>query len=226
MLWVPVELAAPPRMKRPWTVQILLPLVMLILLAVSCDRILRNLRSNPDDGAVPTATDNSSTAVETTTDNNPSPDSSGTDLVNSDAGIQIALPASWAEDNRLHESAELQAADATNQLFIIVVAEDSPTLMRFGLPENAARYRALLKDQMTAVEGENPTEVAFINDNFASQYEIRGSLADGVGVVYLHTTVVTQQRYYQIVAWASPEQYEAYRSELQTITETFQEFGS
>jgi hypothetical protein len=214
-------------MKRPWTVQILLPLVMLILLAVSCDRILRNLRSNPDDGAVPTATDNSSTAVETTTDNNPSPDSSGTDLVNSDAGIQITLPASWAdEDNRLHDSAELQAADATNQLFIIVVAEDSPALMRFGRPENAARYRALLKDQMTAVEGENPTEVAFINDNFASQYEIRGSLADGVGVVYLHTTVVTQQRYYQIVAWASPEQYEAYRSELQTITETFQEFGS
>ncbi|WP_204140290.1 hypothetical protein [Halomicronema sp. CCY15110] len=218
-------------MKRPWTVQILLPLVMLILLAVSCDRILRNLRSNPDDGAVPTATDNSPPAGETTTDNNPSPDSpspdsSGTDLVNSDAGIQITLPASWAEDNRLHDSAELQAADATNELFMIVVAEDSPALMRFGLPENAERYRALLKDQLASYEGENPTEVAFINDHFASQYEIRGSLADGVGVVYLHTTVVTQQRYYQIVVWASPEQYEAYRSELQTITETFQEIGS
>jgi len=213
-------------MKRPWTVQILLPLVMLILLAVSCDRILRNLRSNPDDGAVSTATNNSSTAVETAADNNPSPDSPSTDLVNSDAGIQITLPASWAETTRLHDSAELQAVDATNQLFIIVVAEDSPALMRFGLPENAARYRALLKDQLAAWEGENPTEVAFINDHFASQYEIRGSLADGVGVVYLHTTVVIQQRYYQIVAWASPDQYEAYRSELQTITETFQEFGS
>ncbi|RZM82293.1 PsbP-related protein [Leptolyngbya iicbica] len=218
-------------MKRPWTVQILLPLVMLILLAVSCDRILRNLRSNPEEGTVPTATDNSPTDnsptdVETTTDNNSGTDSPGAALVDSETGIQITLPASWAEDTSLHDSAELQAADATNQLFVIVVAEDSPVLMRFGLPENAARYRALIKDQLATSTSENPTEVAFIDDNFASQYEIRGSLADGTGVVYLHTTVVTEQRYYQIVAWASPEQYETYRSELQTITETFEEIGS
>ena len=221
MLWVPVELAASPRMKRPWTVQILLPLVMLILLAVSCDRILRNLRSNPEE-ALPTSVENSPpTEVETTA-------TSGerTALIDSDTGIQITLPTSWAQDPRLHSSAELQASDLANELFVIVVAEDSPALMRLGLQENAARYRRLLKEQMAATEGENATEVAFIDDNFASQYEIRGSLADGVGVVYLHTTVVTQQRYYQIVAWASPEQYNAYRSELQTITETFQEIDS
>ena len=209
-------------MKRPWTVQILLPLVMLILLAVSCDRILRNLRSNPEE-ALTTSADNSSppTEVETTA-------TSGerTELIDSNTGIQITLPTSWAQDTRLHDSAELQASDLANELFVIVVAEDSPALMRLGLQENAARYRTLLKEQMAATEGENATEVAFIDDNFASQYEIRGSLADGVGVVYLHTTVVTQQRYYQIVAWASPEQYNAYRSELQAITETFQEIDS
>lgn len=198
---------------------------MLILLAVSCDRILRNLRSNPEGPTVEPvgegAPDDTTTGTQSlnTSDN-------GTTLVNSDTGIEITLPESWSEDTRLHDSAELQAADAANGLYLIVVAEESPVLMRLGLQENAENYRALLQDQMASYEGENPTEVQFINNNIASQYEIRGSLEDGTSVVYLHTTVATQQRYYQIVAWTTPQQYETYRSELQTITETFRETSS
>lgn len=211
-------------MKRPWTVQILLPLVMLILLAVSCDRILRNLRDNPEG---PTVQPLDETLIEETAVAQDAPiTGSQTALMNTEMGIEITLPESWSENSQLHNSAELQAAEAANNLYIIVVAEDSPTLMRFGLPENSERYRALLKDQMATYEGENPTEVAFINDNFATQYEIRGSLTGGTPVIYLHTTVVTQQRYYQIVAWTTPDQYEVYRSELQTITETFRETDS
>ncbi len=214
-------------MKRPWTFQILFPLVMLILLAVACDRILHNLRNNPEEATLQPVEETSPNASGTRTQSsNTTNNGNSTILLDSETGIEITLPASWSEDRRLNASAELQAADAANSLFLIVVAEDSPALMRLGLQENAARYRALLKDQMAVFESENPTEVAFIGDDFATQYEIRGSLAEGTPVVYLHTTVVTQQRYYQIVGWATPQQYETYRSELQTITETFREIDS
>ncbi|NEQ45200.1 MAG: hypothetical protein F6K00_17215 [Leptolyngbya sp. SIOISBB] len=208
-------------MKRPWTFQILLPLVMLILLAVSCDRILRNLNSNPEESPVQPVEDATPTSEQSS-----EPTHNSTVLVDDETDIQITLPESWVENTSLHDSAELQAADTANELYVIVLAEDSPALMRLGLQDNAARYRALIQDQMAIYEGENPTEVAFIDDDFASQYEIRGSLEGDIPVVYLHTTVVTQQRYYQIVAWTSPQQYDAYRSEMQTITATFQEIES
>jgi len=211
-------------MKRPWTFQILLPLVVLVLLAVSCDRLLRNLRGESDQPTVEpvgeTTTDNAAGTQAISTTNN------GQELANQTTGVALTLPESWSQAGGLNASADLQASDAENGLYMIVVSEESPALMRLGLQENAAKYRALLKDQLSLYESESPTEVAFINDNFASQYEIRGQLEDGTPVVYLHTTVVTQNRYYQIVGWTTPEQYEAYRSELQNITSTFREISS
>lgn len=226
MLWGPVAIAPVPVMKRPWTFQILLPLVILVLLAVSCDRLLRNLRGEPDQATVQPI-DSTTTAAETmvgpqTLD----PTESGQALANETAGIAITLPGSWATATGLHDSAELQAADVENGLYLIVLAEESPALKRLGLQENAAQYRALLKDQLASFESESPTGVDFIDGEFASQYEIRGQLADGTPVVYLHTTVVTPARYYQIVGWATPEQFAAYRSELQNITSTFREISS
>ncbi|WP_008319151.1 hypothetical protein [Leptolyngbya sp. PCC 6406] len=147
----------------------------------------------------------------------------GNILVNETAGIQITLPASWQEDERLHNSAELQASDPTNNLYIIVLAEDERALQRFGLRENAETYRNILIRNLQAFEGGDATDVAFVGDNFATQHEIRGQVQAGTQVVYLHTTVLTENRYYQIVAWSTPDQYSFSRTELQTITESFRE---
>jgi len=222
MLWGPVAIA--PVMKRPWTFQVLLPLALLVLLAVSCDRLLRNLRGETEQPTVApveeTTADNAAGTQATNTTSN------GQELANQTTGVALTLPESWSEASGLNPSADLQASDPENELYMIVMAEESPALMRLGLQENAAKYRALLKDQLSVYESESPTEVAFINENFASQYEIRGRLEDGTPVIYLHTTVVTQNRYYQIVGWTTPDQYEAYRSELQNITSTFREISA
>ena len=147
-------------------------------------------------------------------------------LQNEAAGIEIELPASWSQTNRLNNAAQLQAADSENQLYMIVVAEDAEPLMRLGLQENAQKYRALLAQELAVYDGESPTDVAFVGENFATQYEMRGRLANETPVVYLHTTVLSDDRYYQIVGWTTPEQYSAYRSELQTIADSFREIGS
>ncbi len=147
-------------------------------------------------------------------------------LRNDTANIEIVIPSSWTERTNLHDSAELEAADPEKQLFIIVVAEEDEALLRLGLRENSEKYRQLLISQLPIFEGQTATDVSFIGDNFASQYEIRGRINNNTPVVYLHTTVVTAKRYYQIVGWTSPEQYNFYKSELQAITDTFRETDS
>ncbi len=144
-------------------------------------------------------------------------------LSNQEAGIEVTLPASWQEDTRLHPSAELQASDPEKQLYLVVVAEDEAALNRFGIKENAETYRTLLIGKLNRFDSQTATDAAFIGNEFASQYEIRGLLAAESPVVYLHTTVLTKNRYYQVVAWTTPEQYQFYKTELQTITESFRE---
>ncbi|MDA0268722.1 MAG: hypothetical protein O2890_13715 [Cyanobacteria bacterium] len=157
-----------------------------------------------------------SSQVLTTTDN-------VSTLSNEAVGIQVTLPSSWQEDTRLHPSAELQASDPANQLYLVVVAEDEAALNRFGIKENAEKYRTLLIGKLNRSDGQTATDVAFIGSDFATQYEIRGLLAAESPVVYLHTTVLTKNRYYQVVAWTTPDQYQFYKTELQTITESFRE---
>jgi hypothetical protein len=146
-----------------------------------------------------------------------------TTLSNAAAGIEVTLPSSWQEDNRLHPSAELQASDPENRLYLVVVAEEEAALNRFGIKENAETYRALLIGKLNRIDSQTATDVAFVGEDFATQYEIRGLLAPESPVVYLHTTVLTENRYYQVVAWTTPDQYQFYKTELQTITESFRE---
>lgn len=208
-------------MRLVWKVRLIAPLGILLLGLTGCGSILQTLglgSSNAD-------ADNTSERIGTQTLT--ISDEGNVILSNEEAGIELLLSAAWSEDMRLHDSAELQAADAENRLYIIVVAEEKGPLVREGgLEENAEDYRKLLINRLESAETPAPTDVRFIGENFADQYEIRGKVDAETPVVYLHTTVDTQARYYQIVAWTTPEQYVEYRSEMQTITETFRETDS
>ena len=218
-----VQLRSPLAMKRPWTLAVLAPLGLLILSAVSCDQLLRILPESTDESA-PVAVENQSTedveaqAAAAVQDLRTVGESQI--LSNELADIEITLSNSWSRAE-LHDFAELEAADPTRQLYLVVVAERDETLSRLALKDIASNYRALLKDQMAAYESESPTNIDFIGGDYAEQYEVRGRVDNETPVVYLHTTVLSEGTYYQVVAWTTPEQYEAYRSELQEITETF-----
>lgn len=223
MLWVLIAIA--PLMKRPWNSVVLLPLLLMVTGLGGCN-LRRSLWGDPDARTIEPVesqsqnrrSDGSPVGTQTLT--------TDSDLVNEAAGIRIKLPESWSPSDRLHDSAELEALEPRLQLYLIVVAEDGAALRQQGLPEIAANYRDLLARRLAVYESASPTDVAFVNRNFAEQYEVRGRLADNTPVVYLHTTVAGENGYYQIVAWTSPEQYEQYRPELQTITKSFREIGS
>ncbi|MDB9528707.1 hypothetical protein PN498_22130 [Oscillatoria sp. CS-180] len=220
MLWVLVAIAS--RMKRPQTISVLLPLTLVLFGAVGCENLL-GWRDRTDDVTLRRVEDAPDRAVGVQ-----SLDTVGGEqvLTNEEAGIAITLPSSWTDTTGLHNSAELQAVNSDRQLYLIVVAEDATALNRFGLRENASAYRELLADRMQSYEGEFPTDVAFVGNNFANQYEIRGQVDEDTPVVYLHTTVLSEDTYYQVVAWTTPDQYEFYRSELRTIVSSFREIDS
>lgn len=209
-------------MKTTWRAYSLVPLGLLVLGTTGCETFRRTLGIPAETGIAieDPLVDDEDEPVASQAQNT---DGDSKVLLNAEAGIELTLPAAWSQDSRLHDSAELQASDISNQLYIVVVAEEDKTLSRLGLRENASNYRRLLTNQLQSLQGQSPTDVAFVGDNFASQYEIRGQVDTDTPVIYLHTTVVTESRYYQIVAWTTPSQYNAYKSELQTITETFRE---
>ena len=202
-------------MNRMGTVRLWVPLLAIAMGLSGCNGLLQQLGWRPGNSQAENG-DRIGTQSLNTTDE-------GNLLTNEEAGIQITLPPSWQDDPRLHPSAELQASDPDNGLYLVVLAEDNAGLRRYSFDENAETYRNLLINGLQAFSGETATDVAFIDENFAAQREIRGEVADGTPVVYLHTTVSTETRYYQIVAWSTPEQYNFSRTELQTITESFQE---
>jgi len=212
-------------MRRFWTFSRCLTLALLVSGSVGCAQIANLFGISSDDPnlvRVESQTQNSSASNGEI--GNQSLTSEGT-LINEEAGVLIEIPPSWSSDNGLNEAAVLQASDAENDLYLIVVAESASSLRRLGLEENADLYRNLLAQQLANFQGASETDVAFVGTNFAQQHEIRGTLADGTPVVYLHTTVVSEDAYYQIVGWTTPEQYPAYRSELQNIIETFREIA-
>jgi hypothetical protein len=199
-------------MGSPWTVRLLIPLTWGVLALAGC-RFMDSTEPTVEEGAgAPVGTQALTT------------EGGSRVLSNGALGISITLPNSWRADNRLNNQAALQASDPENDLYLVVVHEENNALQRLGLRENAAAYRNLLIRRLQGLDGETPTDVAFVNGtaHYANQAEIRGRVANDTPVVYLHTTVIVDRSYYQIVAWTTPEQYSTYKSELQTIIDSFQ----
>ena len=136
--------------------------------------------------------------------------------------MQITLPDGWNQDTRLHSGAGLQASNEEEDLYVIVLAEDKETLSQYSLEDNSGFYRRLLIEGLSNLEDQSPTETTSINGNSAAQYEISGEIEDA-RVTYLHTTVVTDDRYYQVVAWTNTDQYANRKPELREVVMSFRE---
>lgn len=139
--------------------------------------------------------------------------------------FQIEIPPGWEDAaGDLHSDAEIQAANRNQGLYVIVLAEDSTTrLNTFDLSENASIYRRFIVDGLSRISASTSTDVTTIDEQDAVQYEISGTL-DGSPVTYLHTTVRSENRYYQVLAWTDQASYDDSRRQLfQRITDSLTE---
>ena len=139
-----------------------------------------------------------------------------------DESVRISLPDGWEKDERLHDNAMIQASNVEQDLYVIVLADDQEALSQYPLEDNSETYRSLLIQGLENVEDPARMEIDSINGNDAVQYEIRAQIGDAK-ITYLHTTVLTDSRYYQVVAWTTTEQYAVHKSVLQNMVKSFRE---
>lgn len=142
---------------------------------------------------------------------------------NPEQDIQVTLPQCWTDGLITRNDADFLAADLERGLYFMVLAEENQPLTHFSLEENSTLYRELLingLDQHTAQQ--TPTNITSIARDPIAQYTVQGSI-DGTDITYLHTTLNSDKKYYQILAWTYSNQYAAYESELQQIVQSFRE---
>ncbi len=153
---------------------------------------------------------------------NSSPQPANNVLVSSDGQSQVTLPEGWLSDRELHESAEIQASQRGQEMYLIVLSENKEDFQDLTLEQHSEITRQLLVESLSDSQVTGPSEVTEIGEKPAIQYEIRGSV-EGVNVAYLHTTVETADRYHQILAWTLPSNFSRSEAQLQAIVQSFRE---
>lgn len=143
-------------------------------------------------------------------------------LENRETNVQITVPANWTKaDSTLRSSADIYASYDLEELYVSVLSESDEVLSQFSLEDNAEQYRSLIEKELSSYEGATPTEVTQVDGDPAIQQEIRGQVG-GVSVVYLHTTIQGENRYYQVVGWTTAERYAENKETLQEIISSFE----
>jgi hypothetical protein len=173
--------------------------------------------SSPDAVTSPAASSPDKPAL---TETNAQPE--GTPLVGSDGKTEIFLPDGWVEDNTLHDDAEIQAAKASDEMYILVLSENKADFQGLTLAKHSEITRGILTGNLTNPQVSEPTAVTSVGGNPAVQYEIRGTI-NNINVIYLHTTVETANSYHQLLAWTLPSNFEQNQPELQQIIQSFRE---
>jgi hypothetical protein len=148
----------------------------------------------------------------------------GEHLSSKESNARLELPRGWrpVSDNDLHPGAELQAYHPNREIYFIVVGEDRATVAHSGdLNQQAQIYLQILKSGLDRIlSQENTTGVARINGLEAVQYDLSGTVF-GADVAYLHTTVATNDRYYQVVAWTPNNRFPENIDDMKAIIQNF-----
>ncbi|MEO1399708.1 MAG: hypothetical protein AAFV72_00455 [Cyanobacteria bacterium J06635_1] len=135
--------------------------------------------------------------------------------------IRLTIPSSWETVETLRPDADIYTANEPDNMYVLVLADNrSNTVEQFDLSDNASQYRRVLARQLDGYDSQTATSITSVNGQPAEQYEIRGEI-DGTAVVYIHTTIRSDDNYYQVVGWTRADQYEARRQELQQVITSF-----
>jgi hypothetical protein len=136
-------------------------------------------------------------------------------------GIQITTPTGWKSVSDLNDSADLQASDARNRLYLIILSDKKIDFAEMTLARHAKQTLAEIMVSLTSVTQNGPSTLK-VNGNPTLQYEVRGTI-ENLNVVYFHTTVESSAHFHQIVAWMPISKYESHKGVMQEIIRSFKE---
>lgn len=135
----------------------------------------------------------------------------------------MTVPDGWRQVDDLNDVAELQIAHPSKDCYLIVIAENQADMQGAELEYYSQAARDGIRQQLLE-SGMRETGLDTINDHSVIQYEIQGIFADkNLPVVYLHTSVLGRNNYYQIIAWTTKSNCAANQSSIKSIVNHFKE---
>jgi hypothetical protein len=139
--------------------------------------------------------------------------------------VRLRLPSGWqaAPTGSLHPSADLEAHNPDETMFLVVLGEDRNAVAQGNLEEQANIYLQILKGGLNPiVANQARTSVERVNGFPAVQYEVRGDVSQRT-VAYLHTTVEMGEEYYQVVVWTPDDLRVANSEAMRAIVQEFRD---
>lgn len=154
-----------------------------------------------------------------------------------DGSVSINTPDSWSPQPDLNKEADLQVADPTSELYLIVLSEkktDFDAGMTLQKHSDTTRNVFLQNTGIASTAQVTGPTPLVINGKQAIQYTITANVTvkneknEDVtySVVYWHTTVETETKFHQILAWTLSNFVATKSEELQQVIKSFQEVGS
>ncbi|PSB03344.1 hypothetical protein [Merismopedia glauca] len=168
------------------------------------------------------ATPSTTPPTEATTSTTPA---SGNAYVSENGEIQVNLPSGWSKATGLNAKAELQVSNPSRDMYLIVLSESKEDFEKAGQEVNLQKHsditKGILLKSLKNAQTNGPKSLT-VNGNPALQDEISG-VTSNLKVVYLHTTVETDDNYHQILAYTSQDDFAKNRSEIEEVINSFQE---
>jgi len=140
-----------------------------------------------------------------------------------DGQHQLSVPRGWKEDRSLHDKAEIQVADAPEEMYALVLTDGKDSSAGMDISKYAEATREAFSKSLVSPQVGAPRWLS-VNGASAIECEIRGSVQN-LDVIYLHTVVETPKHYHQVMAWTLKSQWERNKDTLQAVTESFRELS-
>lgn len=135
---------------------------------------------------------------------------------------RITVPDGWVSEQGLNSVAGIQASNRAKELYLVVLTQ--PRSQAQG-PLSALDYSTrTLEDLVERLDSITPGPKAEkeISGYPAVQYFVQGT-HEGKKLGYLHTTVMSDSNFYQIVLWTEARKFNKRRKLMEDITATFEE---
>ena len=139
-----------------------------------------------------------------------------------DGKFQLTVPNGWSKTTDLHSKADIQAANRSKEMYVIVLIENQDDLAKdMTLDDFTDITRKSLMSKYGSPQA-SALESVSINGNDARQYELKGT-KDNISVDLIVSTVKTPTNYTQILAWTLPSKMSDNKETLKKVTESFRE---
>ena len=136
----------------------------------------------------------------------------------SDNKFQITIPGNW-EVLEINEDADIQVGNAQDEAYFILLADQKADLFGWNIEKHSRITLSNILSSLLLPEIEGPVYFE-IDGKRAVQYKIAGAI-EGMNIVYLHTTVESNNYFNQILTWALKSRFSGNEEIFRNVLSSF-----